>query len=321
MRLGMLVVVERHGMAVLQVGSWPAPFGITLAADLLSTLMLALAGVMAIVVVVFALAETSPGDRSPAFFPLLFVLLLGVHGALLTGDLFNLYVWFEVLLISSFGLVGLGGQRSAAEGAVKAMTINLVGSMLFLLAAGVTYGITGTLNMAELHERIAALQQTHPASVNAVGMTLAVAFAIKAALFPLYFWLPASYHVPSAATCAIFAALLTKVGLYSLVRVFTLPFAGLELVYIVVLVLTTITMVSGVLGAVTQFEIKRILAWHSVSQVGYIAVGFGLLTSDTLELRVLGLAAAVYFILHHGLIKPALFLIAPSWPCSFCWQP
>jgi multicomponent Na+:H+ antiporter subunit D len=182
--------------------------------------------------------------------------------------------------------------------------------MLFLMAVGATYGMAGTLNMAELHLRMASLYQSHPAAVTAVGVTLAIAFALKAALFPLYFWLPASYHAPAAATCALFAAILTKVGLYALVRIFTLPFAGIESVYRMVLVLATITMLSGVLGAVTQVEIKRILAWHSISQVGYIAVGIGLLASESHEVRSAGLAATLFFAVHHGLIKPALFLVA-----------
>ena len=302
--------VDHAGALAVQIGGWRAPVGITLAADRFSATLLMLAAVLGLAVTIFAVGDVPSAQRRAGYDPLVHVLLMGVSGAFLTGDLFNLYVWFELLLIASFGLIALSRDRAGIEGAIKALALNLVGSMLFLIGAGATYGMTGTLNMADLHARVASLYAAQPNLVTAVAFTLAIAFALKAAIFPLYFWLPASYHVPAAATGAIFAAILTKVGVYALVRVFTLPFAGIEPVYLVVLALTTVTMLSGVLGAVAQFEVKRILAWHSISQVGYIAVGVGLLASDAPRVRVLGLAAALFFMVHHGLIKPALFFIA-----------
>ena len=182
--------------------------------------------------------------------------------------------------------------------------------MLFLSGTGVLYGVTKTLNMADLHLALQAVHAENPALVLALAAVFAVAFGLKAAMFPLFFWLPASYHVPPAAVCAIFAALLTKVGVYALVRVFTLVFPEAEPVLTVILILAAVTMVSGVLGAVTQYEFKRILAWHSISQVGYIVVGVGLLSVPDPQVRTLGLAATIVFLVHHGTIKPALFLIA-----------
>ncbi|MEM7625373.1 MAG: proton-conducting transporter membrane subunit [Planctomycetota bacterium] len=306
----LLVAVDRHDLVHVQVGGWPAPFGITLAADRLSAVMVALAGVMGLVVCLFSLYEASRRDVHRGFFPLVLVLLGGVSGAFLTGDLFNLYVWFEVLLIASFVLLSLGGGRPHLEGAVKYVALNLVGSMLFLTGTGVLYGVTKTLNMADLHVGLQMVREQNPTLVLALSAVFAVAFALKAALFPLFFWLPASYHVPPAAVCAVFAALLTKVGVYALVRVFTLVFPDAEPVLGVILILAAITMVSGVLGAVTQYEMKRILAWHSISQVGYIVAGVGLLTAADPEVKALGLAATIVFLVHHGTIKPALFLVA-----------
>lgn len=305
----LLVRADAGQVLTMQMGSWAAPFGITFAADRLGAIMVCLAGVMGLVVSIYGISDIDTQQRRAGFYPLLHVLLMGCAGAFLTGDLFNLYVWFEVLLLSSFALLSLGGGRSRMEGTVKYVALNMIGSMLFLAGVGVLYGSTGTLNMADLHSRVAVLYAEQPMLVTALAGMFILAFSMKAALFPLFFWLPASYHVPSSAICAVFAALLTKVGIVALVRVFTLIFAAVEPMFVLVLVLTSITMVSGVLGAVTQYEIKRILAWHSISQVGYIVVGFGLLSSSNPEVKLLGLAAVVVFLVHHGLVKPALFLI------------
>lgn len=306
----LVYVVDQRDMLHVQVGNWPAPFGITLAADRLSAIMVALAGVMVTVVCCFMASDARPAETRRGFFVALMVLLAGCCGAFLTGDLFNLYVWFEVLLIASFVLLSLGAGRPQLEGGVKYVALNLVGSMLFLTGTGILYGVAKTLNMADLHVILQEASSQNQALVLALTAVFTLAFALKAALFPVFFWLPASYHVPPAGVSAIFAALLTKVGIYAMIRVLTLVFPEPEPVLTVVLVLAAITMVSGVLGAVTQFEMKRILAWHSISQVGYIVVGVGLLCAEDAAVRAVGLAATVVFLVHHGLVKPALFLIA-----------
>ncbi|MEM1109618.1 MAG: proton-conducting transporter membrane subunit [Planctomycetota bacterium] len=310
--LALLFTVDREGFVLVQVGSWPAPFGITLVADRFSAIMVTLAAVMGFLVCLFSLHEANRRDVHRGFFALLLVLLSGVSGAFLTGDLFNLYVWFEVLLISSFVLLSLGGGRLQLEGAMKYVALNLVGSMLFLTGTGVLYGVAHTLNMADLHGAMQEVQRQNPTLALALAAVFATAFSLKAAVFPLFFWLPASYHVPSSGVCAVFAAMLTKVGVYALVRTFTVVFpeAAAGPVMTAVLIAAAVTMVSGVLGAVTQYEMKRILAWHSVSQVGYIVAGVGLLASPNEDVRTLGLAATIVFLVHHGTIKPALFLVA-----------
>ena len=174
---------------------------------------------------------------------------MGVCGAFLTGDLFNLYVWFEVMLMASFVLLALGGGRQQMEGALKYVTLNLVSSALFLAGAGILYGLTGTLNMADLAVKLRAV--SHPQLVTAAAMLFFVAFGIKAAAFPLFFWLPASYHTPPVAVSAIFSGLLTKVGVYSLMRTFTLVFVQeTGYTHALILAIAALTMITGVLGAV-----------------------------------------------------------------------
>ena len=292
--------VRAQGILVLQVGRWPAPFGITLAADLLSAIMVLLAGVIAVSVAVFALGSLDGRRERFGYYPLFHVLLMGVCGAFLTGDLFNLYVWFEVMLIASFVLLVLGGERAQLEGGVKYVALNLVSSAVFLAAAGITYGAVGTLNFADLAQRLAALP--HPGTARTLAVLLLVAFGVKAAIFPLFFWLPASYHTPPVAVTTLFSGLLTKVGVYALIRVFTLAFPLDGALQPLLLAIAGLTMVTGVLGAVAQHEMRRLLAFHVVSQIGYLIMGLGLASP-------LALAGAVFFMVHVTIAKSALFLV------------
>jgi len=306
--VALLTVVLRQGALALQVGNWPAPYGITLVADLFSAMMVVLAALMGLAVAVYEAADVGARRRDGLFSPLLHVLLMGVCGSFLTGDIFNLYVWFEVMLIASFVLLALGGERGQMEGALKYVTLNLISSAIFLAAVGILYGMTRTLNLADLSLRVPLVAQEHPHLVQAVAGLFVVSFGIKAALFPLYFWLPASYHTPPVPVSAIFAGLLTKVGVYALVRVCTLVFVA-ESIYRLLLVLAGLTMVAGVLGAVAQFRIRRILGFHIVSQIGYMVMGLGLLASPDGAVRRAGLAAALFYIAHHIIVKTNLFLV------------
>jgi multicomponent Na+:H+ antiporter subunit D len=298
----LLSVVRNDGIQVTQIGAWPAPFGISLVADLLSAIMLCLAGIIGAAVSVYSVATVDVRRESFGFHPLLQVLLMGVNGAFLTGDIFNLYVWFEVMLIASFVLLALGGERNQLEGAFKYVTLNLVSSALFLAAVGLLYGVAGTLNMADLAVKLRNANQ--PALVSGVGMIFLMAFGIKAAIFPLFFWLPASYHTPPVAVSAIFAGLLTKVGVYALVRVFTLIFVqDVTFTHGLILFLSGMTMITGVLGAASQNDFRRILSFHIISQIGYMTMGLGLFTS-------LALAGSIFYIIHHIIVKTNLFLIS-----------
>lgn len=293
--------VDRDDILVLQVGSWPAPFGITLVADRLSSIMVTLAGLMGFAVSVYSLTTVDDRRVDFGFCPLFQLLLMGVCGAFLTGDIFNLYVWFEVMLISSFVLLTLGGERGQLEGAIKYVTLNLISSAVFLAAIGVLYAATGTLNMADLALKLRSFPDEGVVSV--LAMLFLIAFGTKAAVFPLFFWLPASYHTPPVAVSAIFAGLLTKVGVYSLIRAFTLLFVtDREFTHNLLLLIAGLTMVTGVLGAMAQSEIRRILSFHIVSQIGYMLMGLALFTP-------LALAGSVFYIIHHIVVKTNLLLI------------
>ncbi len=307
--VALLAFVWANGIAASQMGAWPAPFGITLVADLFSAIMVVLTGVIGLAVAVYSLASMDEPRESFGYYPLLQVLLMGVCGAFLTGDLFNLYVWFEVMLMASFVLLALGGEPDQLRGAIKYVTLNLVASALFLAAVGILYGIAGTLNMADLARK---LEIAESGTLTALAMLFLIAFGIKAAVFPLFFWLPASYHTPPVAVSAVFAGLLTKVGVYALIRVFTLIFVGdTGFTHTLLLVIAGATMVTGVLGAAAQYEFRRILSFHIISQIGYMILGLGLagLTSSP-ALATMSLAGSIFYIMHHIIVKTNLFLVS-----------
>src|SRR5690606_10927340 len=270
--IALLVAVSDAGVLAVNAGSWQAPFGISLVADLLAAAMVRIPGIMAVAVAVFEMAgQTRVRDRA-FHHPLYHGLLFGVAGSFLTGDLFNLYVWFEVMLISSFGLLVVGGRREQLDAGVKYVTLNLVATTFLLIAVGLLYGITGTLNMADLSRTLPGVP--NQGLVTTLSILLLIAFASKAALFPLFFWLPASYHTAGAPVAAIFAALLTKVGVYAIIRMFTLVFSG-DAAYTgpIIGTVAALTMVTGVLGAASHFDIRRILSFHIISQIGYMLIG------------------------------------------------
>jgi len=297
----LLAVVAQNGPQAMQGGSWAAPFGITLVADLFSAIMVLMAGIMSLTVVVYSLVSMDQPREAYGYHPMLHFLLLGVCGAFLTGDIFNLYVWYEVMLISSFVLLVLGGERAQLEGAIKYVTMNLVASAIFLAAVGILYGTVGTLNMADIAQELPNVAGSSLST--ALAMLFLMAFGIKSALFPMFFWLPASYHTPPIAVTVIFSGLLTKVGVYSLVRVFTLIFTDdTALTHTVLLIIAGFTMVTGVLGAVAQYDMRRLLSFHIISQIGYLLMGLGLFSP-------LALAATIFFMIHVILAKSALFLV------------
>jgi len=298
----LLAAVISGGMLSLQAGGWAAPFGITLAADLLSAVMVAASALIGFATVIYSFAVIDPERERFFYHPLLQLLLMGINGAFLTGDVFNLYVWFEVMLISSFVLLVLGGTPVQLEGAIKYVTINLLSSSVFLAAAGILYGIAGTLNMADLARIAPRIEQKELLSV--VSVLFMITFGVKAAVFPLFFWLPASYHTPPVPVSAIFAGLLTKVGVYALIRFFTTVFPH-ESIFIndVLLVASALTMLTGVLGAVAQYDVRKLLSFHIVSQIGYMIFGLALHSP-------LALAGALFYIVHNIIAKTNLFYIS-----------
>lgn len=280
-------------------GSWDAPFGISFVADRLTAAMVLITAIMAVATAVYQLDGAEGTDR-PLFQPLYHGLLLGVTGAFMTGDIFNMYVWFEIMLISSFGLLVLGGTKEQLDASVKYVTLNLVMTTVFLVAVAFLYGATGTLNMADLANKVPLID--NPGLVTSLSILFLLAFGSKAAVFPLFFWLPASYHTASTPVLAIFAALLTKVGVYAIVRCFTLIFPVTEMLSMVIGILAILTMITGVLGAASHFDIRKILSFHIISQIGYMLVGLAIATP-------LAIAGSVLYIVHHIIVKANLFLI------------
>lgn len=300
--LWLVGVTDERGVIVLQAGDWAAPFGVSLVADRLSAVMVAVSSFMGAAVAVYSLSDIDAGRCRRYFYPLYLILLFGVNGAFLTGDLFNLYVWFEVMLIASFVLTVLGGEKAELEGGLKYVSLNLLASAMFLIGAGIIYGKLGTLNMADIAQKLAASPDA--TWVVSSSMLLLAAFGLKAGIFPFFFWLPAAYHTPPSTVSAIFAGLLTKVGVYALIRAYTLVFAPIfEHVQGLLLALAVLTMVTGVLGAASHFDMRRILSFHIVSQIGYMVLGLALMTP-------LALAAAIFYLVHHIIVKTNLFLVS-----------
>lgn len=297
----LLVETLDAGVIAAQMGGWPAPFGITLVSDLLSAAMVVITAIVAVAVAIYALADIDAASERAGYHALFNVLIAGVVGAFLTGDLFNLYVWFEVMLISSFGLLILGGKTEQIDGGIKYVALNLISTILFLTGIGLLYGMTGTLNMADL---AGAVDGADPGLLTVVAMAFMIAFGVKAALFPLFFWLPASYHTPHFAVSAVFAGLLTKVGVYALIRMFTMVFDhDIGFTHEILLWVAGLTMAVGVLGAAAQSDMRKILSFHIVSQIGYMVLGLALMTP-------LALVGAVFYLVHHIIVKANLFLIS-----------
>ena len=211
--VALAVIVDRDGPAAVQAGDWPAPIGISLVADRFATIMLVLSGLMLLAVLVYAIGQKGPESKHVGFHPVYLVLAAGIAGAFITGDLFNLFVSFEVMLTASYVLLTLGGSRAQVRAGMTYVVISLVASALFLTAIGFVYASTGTVNLAKLST---AMTELPDGLRQALPLFLLGVFGIKAAVFPLFFWLPDSYPTAPTAVTAVFAGRLTKVGVYAL---------------------------------------------------------------------------------------------------------
>jgi multicomponent Na+:H+ antiporter subunit D len=298
MSAALLVAVDRDGTVVLRVGGWAPELGIVLVADLFAALILVVASATILVVELFAIGQRrTPAGADPAVVsPILLVLTGGVSLAILTGDLFTLFVAFELILVASYVLLTHQGREAQVRSGMTYVVINLFASTLFLFGVAIVYAATGTVNMALLAERIPEL----PAATQVgIGLWFLVVFGTKAAIFPLFSWLPDSYPTAPTTITAVFAGLLTKIGVYVLIRFFTL--AEFEELGPLLLVVAGLTMIIGVAGALAQDDVKRILSFHVVSQIGYMIMGLGFFT-------VAGVAGAVLFLVHQIPVKTVMFL-------------
>ncbi|RBY94936.1 Na+/H+ antiporter subunit D [Blastococcus sp. TBT05-19] len=301
--VALLLLADAEGAAALSVGGWPVPLGVVLVVDRLSALMLVVAATVALGVLVFAVGQgAADGDEETPisiFHPTFLVLIAGVDNAFLAGDLFNLYVGFEILLTASYVLLTLGGSAARIRAGITYIIVSLLSSVLFLAAIALVYAATGTVNMAQLAGRLAELPEGTQLLLQSM---LLIAFCIKAAVFPLSAWLPDSYPTAPAPVTAVFAGLLTKVGVYAVIRTQTLLFPGGALDEVLMWAALA-TMVVGILGAVAQTDIRRILSFTLVSHIGYMVFGISLASTA-------GLAGAIFYVVHHIAIQTTLFLVA-----------
>lgn len=304
----LLYLADHAGTIAVHVGGWGqavpglGPLGITLVVDRLSALMLVVSSIVLLAVVFYAIGQgIRDGDeRQPVsiFLPTYLVLSAGVCAAFLAGDLFNLFVGFEMLLSASFVLLTIGASKDRVRAGISYVMVSMVSSLVFLVGIALVYAATGTLNMAELAVR---LDNVPAGTRTALFAVLLVAFGIKAAVFPLSSWLPDSYPTAPAPVTAVFAGLLTKVGVYAIIRAHSLLFTGGGLDPLL-LVAALLTMLIGVLGAIAQSDVKRLLSFTLVSHIGYMVFGVALSNQ-------LGMSGAIYYVMQHILVQTALFLV------------
>ncbi len=297
----LLIRVWLDGTLVMQGGDWAAPFGISFVADTLSATLVLLSSLVGLAGSMYATATVRAERLAHGFFPVLHFLLMGLCGAFLTGDIFNLYVWFEVIIISSFVLITLGNERQQLAGAVRYFGLNMLASILFLTGLGILYGLFGSLNMADLAGQVAAFENRE--IVYVCALFFLVSFGIKSAVFPLYFWLPDSYHTPPFAVSAVFAALLTKVGVYAMVRVFSLVFSGDAFLGELLGWIALLTLIAGGSGALVQTHLRRALSYLIICHIGFLLAGLAVFNVE-------GLAGMTSYLVHDLLVKANVFFVA-----------
>lgn len=303
LEIALLAEMWNGGAHAVHLAGWPAPFGISLVIDRFSALMLVVSSIITLAVLLYAVGqgaaeETDDDGPVSIFYPTYLILVAGVSNAFLAGDLFNLYVGFEIFLTASYVLLTLGGGQQRIRAGLTYVVVSIISSMLFLIAIGVVYAATGTVNMADLALKLGSLDSQTQLLLHVM---LLVAFAIKAAVFPLAFWLPDSYPTAPAPVTAVFAGLLTKVGIYAIIRTETLLFPG-ERINTALMIIALLTMIVGILGALAQIDLKRMLSFTLISHIGFLVFGLSLIS-------IMGMSATIFYVAHHITIQTSLFLV------------
>ncbi len=299
----LLNMIQTDGIQRLDFGGWEPPFGILFVADSFSVILVLTTSVVASVILIYAFASIGKAHERMFFYSFVNFLIAGVYGSFLTGDLFNLYVCFEIMLLSSYVLIAFGGRKVQLRESLKYVLINVLSSWFLLIAIAYLYGSVGTLNMAHISERIAESGQTPLLTV--ISMVFLIVFALKAGLF-LYYWLPNAYSVAPTPIAALFGALLTKVGIYAMFRVFTLFFYHEpQITHTIIGVLAALTLIGGSVGAVAYKDIRQIVTYNVIIAVGFILVGLSVGTVTAFE-------GSIYYLVHDMIVKGLLFLIAGS---------
>lgn len=297
----LLQQIVSNGIITLDFGNWEAPFGISFVGDSFAMILVLTTNLISAICVLYAVGTIGIKREKLYFYPFVLMLVAGVNGSFLTGDLFNLFVTFEVMLLASYALITLGGDKKQLQESFKYIAINVVSSSLFLIAIAYLYGLLGTLNMAHLSERIAETGQTPLLTV--VSLLFLIVFSIKSGLL-LYQWLPGAYSTPPTAVAALFGALLTKVGIYALFRTFTLLFYHeQQITHTIIAVMAAITIIGGCIGAIAYTNIRQIVSYNVVIAVGFILVGLAIMNVTAME-------GAIYYLIHDMIVKALLFLLA-----------
>lgn len=299
--LYMLGVVSEQGPQTLTFGNWPAPFGITMVSDMLSIVLVTTTLVLTLFIVWYSFSTIGEQREKFYYYPGIMFILTGINGAFTTGDIFNLFVFFEVFLMSSYLLIVLGGEKKQLQGSIYYLLINIISSALFVIAVAYLYSVVGTLNMADIAQKVATLGQ--PAILTVIAVLFLIVFGLKAALFPLFFWLPKAYASAPMPVLALFGALLTKVGVYAIMRTYTLIFVhDTDFTHELLMVLSILTIIFGCIGALAYFDVVQIIIYNIVIAVGVILFGVS-------QMNTAGLEGAMYYIVHDMLIKAALFML------------
>jgi multicomponent Na+:H+ antiporter subunit D len=295
--------VRTDGIQSLNVSSWDAPFGITLVSDMFSALLVLTTSLLAFVCLIYSFKSIGEEREKYYYYAVFNFLLVGVNGAFTTGDIFNLFVFFEVMLMSSYVLLVLGGTKIQLRESIKYLLVNVISSALFVIAVAYLYSVVGMLNMAHISARINEISVNGmPGILSVIAVLFLIVFGLKGAIFPLYFWMPGSYYAPPAPVLALFGALLTKVGVYSITRTYTLFFYHDMDTFGLLSILAILSIVFGVIGAIAYWDIKNIIIYNIIVAVGVILYGISVLNTASIT-------GAVYYLMHDMLIKAALFLL------------
>lgn len=297
----LLATVYENGPQSVTFGSWPVPFGITMVSDTVSALLVLTTLILAFFIVWYGFGSIGKQREQFFYYPGVMFIITGVNGAFTTGDIFNLFVFFEVLLMSSYLLIVLGGEKAQLRESIKYILVNVISSALFVITVAFLYSVVGTLNMADISEKITEVNQ--PGILTVIAVLFLMVFGMKAAIFPLYFWLPSAYSAPPIPVLALFGALLTKVGVYAIMRTYTLFFThDLSYTHELLLILSIITIIAGCIGALAHFDVKQIIIYNIVIAVGVILFGVA-------QMNEVGLEGAMFYLIHDMIIKAALFML------------
>ncbi|MEK3890723.1 Na+/H+ antiporter subunit D [Bacillus sp. FSL K6-3431] len=293
--------IQTEGILYLDFGGWAPPYGIIFVADSFSMLLVLTTSIVTAICLLYAFSSIGKKRENMFFYSFVHLLVAGVNGSFMTGDLFNLFVCFEVMLVASYVLISLGGKKIQLKESIKYVAINVLSSWFFLVAIAYLYGTVGTLNFAHLSQRIAEVGQGP--LLTTISILFLLVFSLKAGLL-LYFWLPGAYSAPPTAVAALFGALLTKVGIYAMFRVFTLLFYHEpSITHTLIGVMAAITMIGGCLGAIAYKDIRQVVAFNVVIAVGFILVGLAVSTQTAIE-------GSIYYLVHDMIVKALLFLLA-----------